>query len=160
SAASPPNGQLCSFIAQTRTCGSNGILDGSYASQTCSHPTITISSSANNLNLWNYLVANGFALGGTPGTWNVTIASGVVIGSTSTSTPAFDTGAFPTSSTLSIVNNGDIRGKGGNGGSGAACDSESTNGSPALAGGNGGTALRAQFGLTFTNNGTIWGGGG
>lgn len=157
SAASVPIGQVCSSVAQTRTCGASGILTGSFTHQSCTQPTVvTIASSTNNLNLWSYLLANGFATAGTPGIWVVTIASGVVIGSSSTSTPAFDTGVFPAGSTLQIINNGTIVGSGGNGAGSltALCGT----GTPVA--GDGGPALRAQLALTITNNNAIWGGGG
>jgi hypothetical protein len=159
SAASVPIGQVCSSVAQTRTCGASGILTGSFTHQNCTQPTVvTIASSTNNLNLWSYLLANGFATAGTPGIWVVTIASGVVIGSSSTSTPSFDTGVFPAGSTLQIINNGTIVGSGGNGGGSLAHSCALPTG--AEVGSNGGPALRAQLALTIINNNAIWGGGG
>jgi hypothetical protein len=118
---------------------------------------VVISSSANNLNLWDYLVSAGLATAGTPSSWTVTIASGVVIGSASTSQPAFDTGVFPSGSSLSLINNGMIVGAGGSGGKGAVCGWSPA---PATVGGAGGTALRAQTALSVTNNASVWGGGG
>jgi hypothetical protein len=154
-------GQLCSSVAQTRTCGASGTLSGSYTNQGCIQPTsVTISSSTNNLNLWSYLVANGFASAGTPGFWVVTIGSGAVIGSASTATPAFDTGTFPAGSTLQITNNGRIEGAGGSGGRGAAVTSTCAVSSASTPGGGGGPALQARLALTMTNNGGVWGGGG
>ncbi len=127
-------------------------------------PTISVSiqGNANNFNLWNYLVTNSLATPGQPGSWNVTIASGVVIGSTSTGTPAFDTGAFPSGSTLQIVNNGTIVGAGGAGGAGQSYASGSTCMTlpPVGIGSAGGIGFRAQPALTLANNGSIWGGGG
>jgi hypothetical protein len=117
---------------------------------------VTISSNTSNFNLLNYLVANGLATAGAPASANVTIAGGVVINSTLTSGPAFDTGAFPSGSTLQITNNGTIVGAGGNGGAGASCYA----GTPATSGGPGGPALRAQIALALANNGSIRGGGG
>jgi hypothetical protein len=116
---------------------------------------VSIASSTNNLNLWDYLVAHGVATPGTAGSWNVTITSGVVIGSTSTSVPAFDTGAVPFGSAVQITNNGVIVGKGGPGGNGATCSQGA-----AGDGSSGGLALRAQVSVSFKNNGSIWGGGG
>jgi YD repeat-containing protein len=116
---------------------------------------VTIASNTSNLNLWNYLVANNFATSGKSGTWEVLIENGVAIGSTSTGAPAFDTGSFPSGSTLSITNNGTIEGAGGAGGGGGhgACAAGG-------AGSAGGAAFRAQLALTLTNNGAIEGGGG
>jgi hypothetical protein len=167
SAASVGCGGSCTSISQTRTCN-NGTLSGTFTNQSCSVNCInvTISASTNNLNLWNYLVSTGAATSGVAGNWSVTIASGVVIGSTSTSTPAFDTGAFPTGSSLRITNNGTIVGAGGNGG-GLTWDTVCCDyyGSPynvehLWPGAAGGIAIRAQFAVSFTNNGAIWGGGG
>ena len=158
SATSAPAGQLCTSKAQTRTCGADGSLTGSFTNQSCSNTVITIASSSSNFNLWNYLVANGQSNGGAAGTWSVAVASGVVIGSTSTSTPAFDTGSFPSGSTLQLTNNGTIAGKGGPGGAGgivtgSACASGS-------AGTAGGPAIQVRLATTLANNGAIWGGGG
>ncbi|MEH2503403.1 hypothetical protein V1290_002214 [Bradyrhizobium sp. AZCC 1578] len=154
SAASVPPGQLCSAVAQTRTCGASGALSGTLTGQTCSPTTVTFSFSTSNINLWNHLVANGWSNSGQPGTWFVSIASGVVIGSGSTGTPAFDTGTFPPGSTLQFTNNGTIAGRGGEGGAGSAqCG-------PGSAGGAGGPAMQIRVTTTLTNNGSIWGGGG
>jgi len=83
--------------------------------------------------------------------------------------PAFDTGVFPSGSTLQLINNGNIAGAGGTGGSPAyqyfVWDSGYEGGgyyatAPAVPPTAGGPALRAQFALTVTNNANIWGGGG
>jgi hypothetical protein len=154
-------GQLCSAVAQTRTCGATGTLSGSYTNQSCMQPTsVTILISTNNLNLWSYLVANGFATAGTPGFWVVTIDSRAVFGSSSAATPAFDTGVFPAGSTLQIINNGRIEGAGGAGGIGATVTSTCAVTSASSPGGGGGPALQARLALTMTNNGGVWGGGG
>ncbi len=118
-------------------------------------PVVVISNSAKNFNLWNYLTANNLAAAGVSTPANVTIVGGVVISSTSTGSPAFDTGAFPSGSTVQLTNNGTIAGAGGNGGSGGACPSTA-----AASGSPGGPALRAQIALSVTNNGSVWGGGG
>lgn len=79
----------------------------------------------------------------------VTINNGITVGSASTGSYSFDTGAtFPTGTTLSLINNGNIYGAGGVGaGAGGA-------------GGTGGPSLNAQFALSITNNGVVGGGGG
>jgi hypothetical protein len=124
---------------------------------------VTISASANNLNLWNYLVANGLAISGQARTWNVTISGGVVIGSASTSAYAFDTGAFPPGSAVNMINNGIIVGTGGNGGTGGGTgcvnlhNQKPPPGSPGAAGG---PAINVQVSVSLTNSGSIWGGGG
>lgn len=113
----------------------------------------TISADTNNYNLKNAAIAAG---------WNetdplqasVTINSGVVVSSVLSTGIAFDTGSgFPDGTTLSLTNNGTIRGKGGNGGVGGQS-------APAGNGEAGGTALRTQYLLSVTNNGAIEGGGG
>ena len=95
----------------------------------------------------------------------VTINSGVVVSSTSTGSPAFDTGKLPSGLTVKIVNNGSIIGKGGNGGrgggvwSGGCCWNQSVD--PARVGEAGGNALELRLPVTIDNtNGNIWGGGG
>lgn len=115
---------------------------------------VSIASSVNNLNLWNYLVGSGYAISGQPGKWIVTINSGVVIGSVSTGAYAFETGVFPSGSTVQIINNGIITGAGGQGGSAGGCSVTRYN---AIAGGPG---LLIQNPVSFANNGSIWGGGG
>jgi hypothetical protein len=117
---------------------------------------VTISGSTSNLNLWNYLVANGLAVPGAAGAWNVTIASNVTVSSTSSGVAAFDTGVFPAGSTVNITNNGTIVGVGGDGGGGSVC----MTGQPATSGSAGGPAFRAQVAVTVVNNNRIWGGGG
>jgi hypothetical protein len=115
--------------------------------------TPTIAASTTNYNLKAAAIAAG---------WNqvnplyaiVTINSGVYVYATATNVYAFDTGVtFPAGTTLAIINNGLITGRGGNGGAGGYA----ANGG---AGAQGGPALRAQFALTVTNNGTIGAGGG
>ncbi len=79
----------------------------------------------------------------------VTVNPGVIVSSPSTATPAFDTGVnFPVGSILKLVNGGAILGMGGAGGNSLA------------AGNPGGPALKAQYPLSVTNNGTVAGGGG
>lgn len=115
----------------------------------------TISTNTVNYNLRAAAVAAGWnqvdAL-----TATVTINSGVVVYSSSTGTPAFDTGVtFPGGTTLTIVNNGTILGKGGKGGS-----TGQVPGQLGQSGFAGGPALKAQFALSITNNGRVAGGGG
>lgn len=115
----------------------------------------TISTNQYNLNLRTWAFNNG---------WDgyqtavITIAPNVYIYSTTTSLPALtvETG-WPNG--ISIINNGYIVGKGGDGGSGPnlAQASAGGGGNP---GGNGGTALEIFINCTITNNGTIGGGGG
>lgn len=117
--------------------------------------SVTIASNATNLNLWNYLVANGLATSGKPGSWAVTLAAGIVINASSTGSYAFDTGAVPSGSVLQITNNGTIVGAGGGGGADASATC--TAGNPGAAGG---PALHVQIATSVANNGNVWGGGG
>ena len=124
---------------------------------------VNITSSSNNFNLWNYLVAKGLATPGTPGTWRVAIASNVIIGSASRANPAFDTGVFPAGSTVTLTNYGAIVGAGGKGRRDAYCQwcgDECSSCYPAIPAESGGPALRAQSPVVVANHGRVWGGGG
>lgn len=96
---------------------------------------------------WNYVL---------PFDLVVTIQPGIYLGSSSTSTYALDTGfGYPAGTTITIINNGYILGKGGSGGGGG------NSGSPGDPGGTpGGPAFLAQTQITLINNGVIGGGGG
>lgn len=122
------------IINATRTIGTNqnynAYSDLSNASVVGGYKSIATIVS-NNLPVKLYVTVNG------------------VIGSTSTTSTAFDTGTFPAGSSLYLINNNFIIGKGGNGGN--------TDGD---AGGNGGPALTLLLSTFITNNGTIAGGGG
>ncbi len=89
----------------------------------------------------------------------LTIASGVIVSSTNTGTPALNTGNLPVGSTVEIINNGYIIGKGGAGGKGG--DASYPNVSNGANGSNGGNALSITLDVTINNtNGYIYGGGG
>ena len=81
----------------------------------------------------------------------VTVNPGINLGHTSPSGYAIDTGngPWPAGSEITIINNGHIAGKGGDGGT-----------SPNGAGQAGGSAINIQYPVTIQNNGTISGGGG
>lgn len=114
---------------------------------------LTVSNDARNFDLWAWIESE---LGGVETTYsifNVTIDSGVIIGSNSTGTPAFTTGSFPAGSVLTIVNNGTIVGRGGNGGAWGSA-TVATNGD------DGGDAMIFTLDATLTNNNLIGGGGG
>lgn len=131
-----------------------GIISGT--GQTVSHTyNRTISADTTNYDMRADAVAAGWDQV-KPLIMTVTVNAGIAVGSTSTSTYAFDTGAsFPSGSVLSLINNGVIVGKGGNGGTGAGWNSTGSIGT------NGGPALRAQYPLSINNtNGTIGAGGG
>jgi len=91
----------------------------------------------------------------------VTVSPGVTVGSTSTSTFAFLVpSAFSPTDTVTVVNNGVIQGRGGNGGNGNAVPPAVV---PMPSGGTGlvgGAALSIARPTTITNNGTLAGGGG
>lgn len=83
------------------------------------------------------------------------VGTGVEISSNNTATPAFTTGNLPVGSLVGIENNGNILGKGGNGGI-SYNPAQGTNGS----GFNGGNAINLTLPATVQNNFNIYGGGG
>jgi hypothetical protein len=89
----------------------------------------------------------------TAGNYTFTIPSGAIIYSGSTGSPALTTGTcWVSGSTITIVNNGRIYGKGGNGSAGAT--------TPGTAGA-GGNAMSLSYPVSIDNtNGYIFGGGG
>lgn len=118
--------------------------------------TQTISTNTTNYNLKAAAITAG---------WNqttkliatITINAGIYIYSTATGTYAFDTGStFPVGTTLALINNGIILGRGGDGGRGAGWAS----GGVSVAGSAAGPAFIARQAISVTNNGTIAGGGG
>src|SRR5262249_50246323 len=133
----------------------NGSNDSTSDPTSTAPLSVTIAANATNFNLWNYLLANGLATSGKPGSWSVTIASGLLINASSTGSYAFDTGAVPSGSVLQITNNATIVGAGGNGGADASASC--TTGNPGAAGG---PALHVQIATSIANNGNVWGGGG
>jgi len=102
----------------------------------------TISANTTNYSLTTAMTSAG---------WNgvdrviatVTVDSGIYVGSTSNANPALTVASLPVASTVSIVNNGYILGKGGD-----------------APGGAGGPALTISYPVTITNNSIIGGGGG
>ncbi len=114
----------------------------------------TITGTIYNYNMYNALVAAGWD-GTAIVQATVTIATGAIVSSATTTSYAFDTGStYAEGSTLTLINNGKILGKGGKGGNGSVVDA-----SPE-AGGFAGPALLVGLPCTLTNNGTIAGGGG
>jgi hypothetical protein len=121
-------------------------LSGAYGLSSTSKFT---AANTQNLNIWNVAVAGG---------WNkssaveYTIPAGVYIWSDSTSLPALETGGtFPGG--LTIINNGYIMGKGGQGG-----DCLGTNGVRNTEAG--GTAIHITTNVTIDNSAGYIGGGG
>ena len=109
---------------------------------------VTISASSVNYNL-------ATALGNptSPKRFIVTVSPGVVVSASVATTAAFDTGALPTGSTVTLVNRGHILGRGGRGASASSYG--------VAAAGAGGDALALRLPVTIDNgNGFIWGGGG
>lgn len=120
---------------------------------------IVISSSRYNFNLYSELQALNW--GGGPAIVTVTINSGVYIGSNSTSTHSFDTGGTYTSPMdITIINNGYILGRGGDGSSAVYTPNNGGNCWYTPDAQSGGPAFRATTNVKIYNNGTIGGGGG
>jgi len=93
----------------------------------------------------------------------LTINSGVTISATTTSSVAVSTGSgWDTESTIRIINNGDIRGKGGAGGAGG--NGRITTAPycwPGATGSSGGDSMDIAYDIELDNtNGNIYGGGG
>ena len=85
----------------------------------------------------------------------LTIDPGVTVGSISTGSFAISVpSAFSPGDTVTIINDGTIQGKGGDGGNGQPRVFNGSPGAPA------GTAIRLQRPTTITNNGVVAGGGG
>lgn len=116
--------------------------------------TIPIATSQSNVDLCT-LAGNPT----TPGTYVFTIAPGATVYSTSASQPALTTGnCWPAGSTITIVNNGAIYGRGGDGGSGGGAYVGTRTGAP---GASGGTAISLAYPISIDNSsGFIFGGGG
>ncbi|MDP5205437.1 hypothetical protein ORI99_00030 [Alishewanella sp. SMS9] len=112
-------------------------------------------------NYLDYILANEFSFTEAK-EYIVVISSGAIFGSTG-SHAAFRQGSFPIGATLRIVNQGQIIGRGGNGGNGGGVFVElgvcsQTNGGNGLAGG---AAIEATTDLSIDNSlGLIGGGGG
>jgi hypothetical protein len=111
--------------------------------------TATISSNQDRLNLRSWALANGWN-GSSPAT--ITLASGVWIYSATTATAALTIdGSWPGGVTL--INNGNIVGMGGNGGTAPTF----TGNGP---GAGGGTGIAVSTSVTIQNNSNVAGGGG
>jgi len=116
--------------------------------------TVSITSNQTCFNLRTHLEDHHNYDGTSAVNVSVTIASGVKINSYYTHTAAFDTGEFPTNSSVSITNNGTIIGAGGKGG-------DVTVGVDTHVGGDGGHAINLRLATSINNSsGQIIGGGG
>lgn len=112
----------------------------------------TITSNTFNYNVATQALADPFYVAGSTNVV-VTINAGVYIGSNSPSLPALlvpadGPGALSPGDTVTIVNNGVIQARGGNGGDNSAVGAE------------GGTAVQTFRPITIENNGFLIGGGG
>ena len=123
---------------------------------------LTVSANTQNFNLNTALVAAG---------WNgtdvveatITVNAGVYVWSDSTASAGMSITTLPANSTVELINNGFIIGKGGKGGAapGAAWFPVGTANAPAVATGlAGGPAISLANNITITNNSYIAGGGG
>ncbi len=121
--------------------------------------TVQFSASRNDVDLRSVLTSAPYGWNGTTPVWvSVTIDPGVVIGATSSTAPAFSTGALPPGSRVRLVNRGRIQGKGGNGGNGGG---QITLCHPTRNGQPGGVALQLSVPTQLDNtSGALWGGGG
>jgi hypothetical protein len=113
---------------------------------------LIISSSTANVNL--------YTLAGSPSSaviLNVTINSGVSVYSTSATSPSLTVGSLSSGSKIYIINNGNIVGAGGQGGS---VNNTAAEGNSGYIGQVGGTAILTTVPMIITNNGVVSGGGG
>jgi hypothetical protein len=117
---------------------------------------LTINNNVQNYNLATDLYATYPNIPpNTPVCVVATVSPGIDITSVSSNLPAFTTGSIPAGSNVAIVNNGNILGRGGNGGI-AYDPGQGWTG----AGEDGGTALNVTVRTTIQNNFNIYGGGG
>lgn len=149
------SGSLETATTASVTVGS--ITSNNWTVTTTDATQLTLSSSTNDYNLYNAAVAAGWT-SGIP--VKLTINSGVVVGSTSTAAAALIVGGFPAGTPITIVNDGYVVGRGGNGGHGGCFPDNCGAGGAGTAGTSGGPAFDAQQAVTITNNGIIGGGGG
>ena len=115
---------------------------------------LTIASSTQNYDVFTSASSSPSYSAGTTDV-TVTINPGVLVGSSSTGTYAMLVpSGFNPGDTVTIINNGVVQGRGGNGGAGKSGPGIGGNG------GGGGNALYVNRPTTITNNGTFAGGGG
>ncbi|MFT7579752.1 MAG: hypothetical protein ACI9MR_001418 [Myxococcota bacterium] len=90
----------------------------------------------------------------------VTVNNGVTVSASGGMVPAFTTGALPNGSTVTLINNGNIYGAGGQGGT-AGTTNSGVGGTAHSVGFAGGDAITTTVALTIDNStGNIFGGGG
>lgn len=116
---------------------------------------LTIASNTQNYDVYTQASASPSYVAGTTDL-TVTVNPGIVVGSSTTGSYAMSVpSSFTSGDTVTIVNNGTVIGRGGDGGRGGPRYSL-----PITAGGTGGNALYANYATVFTNNGTLSGAGG
>jgi len=115
---------------------------------------LTIASSTQNYDVFTNASPSPLYSAGTTDV-TLTINPGVLVGSSSTGTYAMLVpSGFNPGDTVTIINNGVVQGRGGNGGAGRNGPGQGGSG------GGGGNALYVNRPTTITNNGTFAGGGG
>ena len=128
---------------------------------TSARATINLSTGAtNNYNIYTQASADPSYVAGQS---DVIVTVSGRVGSTSTATPAMDTGVFASGDTVKIIVNDWILGKGGAGGVGGNASAANNSSASSTAGANGsagGTALVLQFPISLDNQSEINGGGG
>lgn len=116
---------------------------------------LSITGNTNNYNLYTIASASPSYVAGTTDV-TLTVNPGVTVGSTSTGTYALSIpSGFNPGDNVTLVNNGTVVGRGGNGGVGGHYNSNN-----AGTGGSGGHALYINRPVSITNSGTLAGAGG
>lgn len=118
---------------------------------------LTIASNTQNYDVYTQASASPSYVAGVTDL-TVTVNPGIVVGSSTTGSYAMSVpSAFTSGDTVTIVNNGTVIGRGGNGGNAGPRYTLNLDGTT---GGTGGNALYANYTTVFTNNGTLSGAGG
>lgn len=113
-----------------------------------------ISTDTSNFNLRDQLISKGWSTN-EPVIVDITVVTNIILGSSSKDVSSLIIASnFPTSSNITLVNNGIITGRGGPGGHGGYSGFNNTDGE------SGGTAMSISYPINVYNNGTISGGGG
>ena len=127
-------------------------LGNFYGAQNRASVNLTLTAPTLNYDVYNNAAPSPLYVAGNTDV-TLTIPSGVTVGSSSTGTAALVVpNAFNPGDTVTIINNGAVHGRGGDGGSGASF--------PAGPGASGGTAISVSRPVTINNPATVAGGGG
>lgn len=130
-------------------------IGGFYGAQNRVTLNITISANTSNYDLYTTASANPEYQAGITDI-NLTVNPGVTVSSSSTGTYALQIpNGFDSGDNVTLINQGTIVGRAGNGGNGGPYSQNN-----ATAGGAGGNALYVNRATTITNNGTLAGAGG